>query len=172
IDNNEIPITIDREANAKVAVQDGQTVMLGGFISTDRSKSASGVPLLKDIPILGNLFRSTAKEMHRKELMVLIRPTVLPTPQAAAMVARIEKAKLPGITAAEREALRDERRQAKKLKADDTKDQERLQDEEIRELMKQEAEQRKQQQKDASKPQRNDVSKQQKDMSKEIYQRE
>ena len=69
IDNNQIPTTIDREANAKVAVQDGQTVMLGGFISTDRSKSASGVPLLKDIPILGNLFRSTSKTLNRKELM-------------------------------------------------------------------------------------------------------
>ena len=146
--------------------------MLGGFISNDRTKSASGVPLLKDIPILGNLFRSTAKEMHRKELMVLIRPTVLPTPQAAAMVARIEKAKLPGITAAEREALRDERRQAKKLKADDTKDQERLQDEEIRDLMKQDAAQRKQQ-KDTSKQQlQKDLNKQQKEASKEIYQRE
>src|SRR5205823_11545287 len=98
IDNNQIPTTIDREANAKVAVQDGQTVMLGGFISTDRSKSASGVPLLKDIPILGNLFRSTSKTLNRKELMVLIRPTVLPTPQIAALVAKQEKGKLPGIS--------------------------------------------------------------------------
>src|SRR5206468_4587145 len=128
IDNNEIPITIDREANAKVAVQDGQTVMLGGFISTDRSKSASGVPLLKDIPILGNLFRSTSKELHRKELMVLLRPTVLPTPQAAALVARQEKAKLPGITSAERENARIERRQQKKLNAEGVTEQKKLQD--------------------------------------------
>jgi general secretion pathway protein D len=136
IDNNDIPITIDREANAKVAVQDGQTVILGGFISNDRTKSASGVPLLKDIPILGNLFRSTSKELHRKELMVLIRPTVLPTPQAAALVAKQEKAKLPGISAAERENNRLERRQQKKLSAEDASEQKKLDDEERRELQK------------------------------------
>ena len=130
IDNNDIPITIDREANAKVAVRDGETVMLGGFISTDRSKSASGVPILKDIPILGNLFRSTSKNLSRKELMVLIRPTVLPNPQFAAVVAKEEKAKLPGISAAEREANRDERRQNKRLKADEAADQKKLEEEE------------------------------------------
>src|SRR5207248_65048 len=129
IDGNDIPITIDREANAKVAVRDGETVMLGGFISTDRSKSASGVPVLKDIPILGNFFRSTSKNLSRKELMVLIRPTVLPTPQIAALVAKDEKAKLPGISAAEREANRDERRQIKSLKADEAADQKRLEEE-------------------------------------------
>ncbi len=143
IDNNDIPITIDREANAKVAVQTGETVMLGGFISTDRSKSASGVPVLKDIPILGNLFRSTSKSLSRKELMVLIRPTVLKTPAIAAMAATEMKAKLPGITAAEREAARDERRQIKKLKADDNKDQQRLEDDELKDEKRLGAQQRK-----------------------------
>ena len=145
IDNNQIPTTIDREANAKVAVRDKETVMLGGFISTDTSKNSSGVPLLKDIPILGNLFRSTAKTLSRKELMVLIRPTVLPTPQMAAIVAKEEKAKLPGISSAERENSRDERRQIKKLNAEELKEQKRLDQDELRDQKKLDAQQRKQQ---------------------------
>ncbi len=103
IDNNELPATIDREANASVSVHDGETIILGGFISSEHSKQASGVPLLKDIPVLGNLFRSTGKSEKRRELMILIRPTVLGTPTAAALVARNEKAKLPAMVNAERQ---------------------------------------------------------------------
>ena len=110
IDNNDLPATIDREVNSKVAVRDRETVILGGFISTEKRKAASGVPILKDIPILGNLFRSTSKSNDRKEIMVLIRPTVLPTPREAALTAIEEKSKLPGITAAELERSEDERK--------------------------------------------------------------
>jgi type II secretory pathway component GspD/PulD (secretin) len=98
-----IPETIDREANAKVAVRDGESVMLGGFISSNVNNSKSGVPFLKDIPVLGALFRSTRNSNDRVELMVLIRPTVLPTPEVAAIVADREKAKLPDVSGAERE---------------------------------------------------------------------
>ncbi len=105
IDGNAIPETIEREANAKVAVRDGETVMLGGFISSSASDSKGGVPFLKDIPILGNLFRSTKKNRDRVELMVLIRPTVLATPEIAARVATEEKNKLPDMMRAEREDL-------------------------------------------------------------------
>ena len=56
----EVPSTIDREANAKVAVRDGQSVVWGGVISSTKSEGRSGVPLLKDIPVLGALFRIRA----------------------------------------------------------------------------------------------------------------
>src|SRR6266404_196031 len=69
IDNNELPSTIDREANAKVSVRDKETIILGGFISSERQKTLSGVPLLKDIPILGALFRSTSSDNERRELI-------------------------------------------------------------------------------------------------------
>lgn len=98
-----VPETIDREANAKVAVRDGESVMLGGFISSNANNSKSGVPFLKDIPVVGALFRSTRNVNDRVELMVLIRPTVLPTPEIAAIIADREKAKLPDVTRAERE---------------------------------------------------------------------
>jgi len=101
IDGNDVPITADKEARAKVAVRDRETIMLGGFISTDSRDSESGVPFLKDIPLLGFFFKGSSKANARRELVVLIRPTVLPTPKEAAVVANEEKAKLPGIIAAE-----------------------------------------------------------------------
>jgi general secretion pathway protein D len=112
--NFSVPETIDREANAKVAVRDRETIILGGFISSERRSSKSGVPLLKDIPLLGALFRNTSKNMRRSELIVLLRPTVLQTPQIAAEVATEEKAKMPGVVRAEREMLKSEREHQQK----------------------------------------------------------
>lgn len=98
-----VPSTIDREANAKVAVRDGETVILGGMIAANKSNSKGGVPILKDIPYLGALFRSTRNSEDRTELMVLIRPTVLPTPEAAASYAADQRRIMPGASAAQRE---------------------------------------------------------------------
>jgi len=103
IDNNDVPITIHRTANAYVSVHDRDTIILGGFISTTKNKSASGVPFLKDIPGLGMLFRSSSENIQRVELVVLIRPTVLPTPEAAALTAAREQESLPNIRRARRE---------------------------------------------------------------------
>jgi general secretion pathway protein D len=103
VDNNDVPITINRTANAYVAVHDRDTIILGGFISTTKNKSTGGVPYLKDIPGLGMLFRSTSDSLTRVELMVLIRPTVLPTPEAAALEAASQRDRSPEIKRAERE---------------------------------------------------------------------
>jgi general secretion pathway protein D len=109
-----VPSTIDREANAKVSVRDGETIVLGGLISHSRSKSKQGVPLLKDIPVLGWLFRSSDESSRRRELMVFIRPTVLPTPESAAIAATAEKDRLPGISQAEFEIGEAERKRLEK----------------------------------------------------------
>jgi general secretion pathway protein D len=122
ISGNPVPQTIDREANAKVSVRDKETIILGGFISSEHRKAASGVPFLKDLPILGGLFRSTSKKEVRNELMVMIRPTVLPTPEIAAVVARDEKGKLPGITSAERETNETERKRLEKVQREVSRD--------------------------------------------------
>jgi general secretion pathway protein D len=106
----EVPSTIDREAAAKVAVRDGESIVLGGLISTQKSHSKQGVPFLKDVPILGWLFRSSDQSVRRRELMVFIRPTVLPTPESAAIAATAEKEKLPGISRTEYEVAEEERK--------------------------------------------------------------
>ena len=105
--SGDVPVTSSKEAQAKVSVRDHDTIILGGLIETDKNKSNSGVPFLMDIPLLGYLFRSTSSDGVRKELIVLIRPTVLPTPEIAALAATAEKNKMPGVRAAEKE-LRDE----------------------------------------------------------------
>jgi general secretion pathway protein D len=103
----DVPITSEKEAQAKVSVRDHDTIILGGLIETDKNKNKSGVPFLMDIPMLGYLFRSSHVDETRQELIVLIRPTVLPTPEIAALTATAEKAKMPGVRATEKE-LRDE----------------------------------------------------------------
>jgi general secretion pathway protein D len=99
----DVPVTSNKEAQAKVSVRDHDTIILGGLIETDQNKNNSGVPFLKDLPLLGNLFRSSHADQTRTELIVLIRPTVLPTPEIAALTATAEKNRMPGVRAAEKE---------------------------------------------------------------------
>jgi general secretion pathway protein D len=99
----DVPITSSKEAQAKISVRDHDTIILGGLIETDKSGNQSGVPFLMDIPLLGNLFRSSHAQGSRSELIVLIRPTVLPTPEIAALTATAEKNKMPGVRGMERE---------------------------------------------------------------------
>ena len=127
-----VPITSQKEANAKVAVRDRETVMLGGFISNQKNNSHGGVPFLKDIPVLGNLFRSVKNSEDRRELIVLIRPTVLPTPGDASVFAREERARLPltkeaeqDITESERKLLEDTDRRMEKRDKEIKRDEER-----------------------------------------------
>ncbi|MDB6026737.1 MAG: Type and secretion system protein [Verrucomicrobiales bacterium] len=110
IDGNPVPTTTKRQASAKVAVRDRETIVLGGFISTQKSKTKSGVPYLKDIPYLGGLFRSKSESTKRVELMVFLRPTVLPTPEAAAIAATQQRDMLPGIKQTEWEIKEEERK--------------------------------------------------------------
>jgi general secretion pathway protein D len=104
----DVPVTSEKDASAKVAVRDHDTIMLGGLIETDKNDNNSGVPLLKDIPLLGYLFRSSHVDETRSELIVLIRPTVLPTPDVAALAAAAEKKKMPAVRHMEDEVQREE----------------------------------------------------------------
>lgn len=61
----------------EIAVQSGKTVMLGGLIQQSDSKSNSGLPGLKNIPILGRFLGASRNESSRTELLVLITPTVV-----------------------------------------------------------------------------------------------
>lgn len=109
-----VPNTTSRQLSAEVAVRDKESIMLGGFIRNSENTTKSGVPILKDIPLLGALFRSTGQAKERKELMVLMRPTVLRTPELAAMQVAVEKAGLPGVVEAEDEYNRMEREAAER----------------------------------------------------------
>jgi general secretion pathway protein D len=118
----DVPTTTKRQAGAKVAVKDGETIILGGFISDSRSKKDSGIPGLKDIPWLGSLFKSRSIENLRTELIMLMRPTVLPTPELAAIVATKERNLLSGVKQAEREIRQEEEDRNAAIEADLRKD--------------------------------------------------
>jgi hypothetical protein len=92
-----VPNTIKRTLNTEIAVRDRDTVMLGGFIRSDKSHTESGVPFLEDIPLLGNLFKQRSDSKDREELIVLMRPTVLSTPEFAAKHTLVEEHRLPGV---------------------------------------------------------------------------
>ena len=106
-----IPNTDKRTLSSEIAVRTGDTVMLGGFIRNQKSTSKSGVPFLMDIPLLGNLFSSRSDSKQREELIVMMRPTVLKTPELAAAQAVKERERLPGVSAALAEDTAYERKQ-------------------------------------------------------------
>jgi general secretion pathway protein D len=71
-------VPVDRKTiETEVAVQSGDTVLLGGLIQQNDSQSQAGVPGLMKVPLLGRLFGSSSKDAARKELLVLITPTVI-----------------------------------------------------------------------------------------------
>ncbi|MGZ8441843.1 MAG: type IV pilus secretin PilQ [Candidatus Binatia bacterium] len=68
---------INREVVANVLVKDGETIVLGGILKDTSSESTGGVPYLRNIPILGWLFKSEAIQKNFEELMVFITPRII-----------------------------------------------------------------------------------------------
>ena len=75
--DNLTPVIQQRRISSTVAVQSGETVVLGGLIRENRTDARSGIPGLYQIPILGHLFGATTKDRRRTELVVLITPRAL-----------------------------------------------------------------------------------------------
>jgi len=75
-----IPIIDTRSAASRVRVKSGETLVIGGMVKTEQVSTVSGLPLLKDIPILGYLFKHTSKTTVSRELMVFITPTIAEEP--------------------------------------------------------------------------------------------
>ncbi len=77
------PTIQQRKIANTIAVQDGDSIVLGGLIRDSTSYSDSGVPILKDVPVLGKLFGTTTRDDDRTELLVFLRPRILRSPAAA-----------------------------------------------------------------------------------------
>jgi len=71
------PIITTRKINTSVVATHGQTIVLGGLMEETSSLTENKVPLLGDIPFIGNLFKSTGKTKEKTELLVLVTPTIL-----------------------------------------------------------------------------------------------
>ncbi len=76
-----VPVTSNREINSDVVVENGQTVILGGLVSTKTLKTMEGVPGLWRIPILGRLFRRDTEQRDKTTLFIFITPYVVSTPE-------------------------------------------------------------------------------------------
>ena len=72
-----VPSIDTREIATQVLVNDGQTVVLGGILSTTQREDDTKVPYLGDIPVLGHLFKSTAHKDNKDELMIFITPKIV-----------------------------------------------------------------------------------------------
>ncbi len=89
IDSFEVPGIASREADTVVNVRSGMTMAIGGLLNSEDSKTISKIPLLGDLPIIGQFFRHTSKTRDNRELVILITPTVVsddtPTPMSQEM---------------------------------------------------------------------------------------
>lgn len=73
-----------REANTRVIVRNGQTAVIGGIYRSDVTEGTTGVPWLKDIPVLGNLFKGTTIDKQRSELLIFLTPRILAQAESSA----------------------------------------------------------------------------------------
>jgi type IV pilus assembly protein PilQ len=71
------PIITTSEADSKILVKDGNTVVIGGFIRKKQTSSEKGIPILMHIPILGALFKETTTTVEDRELLIFITPTLI-----------------------------------------------------------------------------------------------
>ena len=94
IDGENLPTVNTRKMGSDVAVQSGQTVVLGGLASNSDITSKSKIPLLGDIPLLGWFFRSTSVSKSRNEIVIFLTPRVIDTPGQIEDEARGRKAVL------------------------------------------------------------------------------
>jgi general secretion pathway protein D len=93
------PIITVREAETSAIVRDGQTIVIGGLIGETRDRVESGVPVLKDIPLLGLAFKSSTMRDDRSELAIFITPKVVYSDEDAARLLREERGRLRGLPA-------------------------------------------------------------------------
>ncbi len=79
---NIFPGKREKTIQTKLMVRTGETVVIGGIYYETRTRVEEGVPWLKEIPILGWLFKADKDERGKVELLIFLTPTVVPTPEA------------------------------------------------------------------------------------------
>lgn len=86
-----VPALASREANAIVNVHSGNTMAIGGLLNSEDSKTMTKVPLLGDLPIIGQFFRHTSTTRDKRELMLLITPTLVGDDSPTPMTQKLKK---------------------------------------------------------------------------------
>lgn len=88
------PVFLRREAESRVVVRDGETVVLGGLITQRQQNNEQKIPLVGDFPLLGMLFRTQTDQQKRTELLVVLTPRVIRTPEDYRRVSAQERDRL------------------------------------------------------------------------------
>jgi type IV pilus assembly protein PilQ len=73
----QVPSIDTRQITTQVLVNDGQTVVLGGILETERRETEKKVPYLGDVPVLGRIFKTTGKTNNKDELLIFVTPKIL-----------------------------------------------------------------------------------------------
>ncbi|MBN1306815.1 MAG: hypothetical protein JXA18_02785 [Chitinispirillaceae bacterium] len=71
------PIINQQSATTNVVVNNGETVVIAGLTSNEVTSNEEGIPILKDIPLLGNLFKRSAKSREKKDLIIFVTPYII-----------------------------------------------------------------------------------------------
>jgi general secretion pathway protein D len=103
------PTIQNRSLLSTVSVRSGDTVLLGGLIRESAGDGRTGIPLLNELPIVGNLFGRTTETTQRTELVILIRPVIISTPEEATSVTQSMRNKFLSLVRQEREGIRQPR---------------------------------------------------------------
>jgi general secretion pathway protein D len=91
------PAFSTRSTNTNIVVKDKQTLVIGGLMETTKSHSNVGVPILKDIPVLGRLFKAKADRLRKSELIIFITPHVIADVSEANQATKSFRSKLLNI---------------------------------------------------------------------------
>ena len=89
------PIITTREAETSALVKTGRTVVIGGLISSNRTLTETGIPILKDIPLIGGLFKDRNLDRGKTELAIFLTPYVVYNDEQADSVLEQERQRLP-----------------------------------------------------------------------------
>ena len=88
---------LTRKATTSAVVENGQTMILGGMMKTNINNSDIGIPFLKDIPGIGNFFKSTTKKRTKTELIFLITTHVIYNREDADRITNEFSQKITGV---------------------------------------------------------------------------
>lgn len=91
IDSFSVPGIATREAESEVNVRSGMTMAIGGLINSEDAKIVSKIPLLGDLPIIGRFFRHTSNTRDKREVIILITPTLVSDDTPAPMSRRMKE---------------------------------------------------------------------------------
>jgi type IV pilus assembly protein PilQ len=71
------PVINEQSASTNVVVTDGETVVIAGLTSNETVATDEGIPILKDIPLIGNLFKRSSKSNDKNDLIVFVTPHII-----------------------------------------------------------------------------------------------